>query len=211
MDTKIAAIGYKSLWWLRKICSRLPNLACYLLVGSFMSLSIRYRSLEPMHPKLAFQIKKRAAQLNTIYPWAGCESVQLQQGTDGILGGDSTTCFLADPDLDVGINDAAASDIAALVDVLCELSREFEVDWQLEHDYETDVVGYIRFGIADAEVLEELETICAIGEMIGEYDEEEGIEEAFGDDDGSAWATELQVQLIDDPDEPRLLKFPGVE
>lgn len=163
-----------------------------------------------MHPALAFQIKRRANQLNSNFGWDGCESVQLEQTTNGLLGGSSTTMFAADPDFDMGINDETASDIAALIDVLCELSREFEVDWQIEHDYEEDVVGCIREGIADVEVIEELETICAIGEMLGDF---EGDGEDFDDEsiDNGTWDDGTQVSLLLDTDEPRLLKFPGVE
>ena len=159
-----------------------------------------------MHPARAYEIKKHAAELNGLYEWVGSEEVVLDQGTDGILAGSSTTSFVVDPEIAgqlIVANEQSAGDIATLIDVLCELSRCHDVDWEIEHDYEPDVVGCIRGGVADVRVLEELETIRTIGEMLGNLDDD------FDDDleDEESYADAQAVG--EEHDGPRLLKFPG--
>jgi hypothetical protein len=172
-----------------------------------MGLSIHYRSVDAMHPARAYEIKKHAAELNALYAWVGSDEVGLDQSTDGILAGSSATSFVIDAegaDQDLVANEQSAGDIATLIDVLCELSRCHDVDWEIEHDYEPDVVGCIRGGVADVRVLEELETIRAIGEMLGNFDED--FEDDLEDDDSY-----LDAQAVgDEQDGPRLLKFPGI-
>ena len=75
------------------------------------------------------------------------------------------------------------------------------MDWEIEHDYEPDVIGYIREGVADLEVIEELETIRTIGEMLGDFDDQEIGEENFL----------VELSESEASEEPRLLKFPGLE
>ena len=172
-----------------------------------MGLSIHYRSVQPMHPALAFELKKRAVELNELYEWGCCEEVTLNQQTDGLLQGSSATSFVADPEeLDEHESIESAGDMATLVDVLCELSRCHEVDWEIRHDYEPDVIGFIREGVADLAVIEELETIRTIGEMLGDFDDDEVIE----DMGQSSLFSEIAAELSDDQEGPRLLKFPGI-
>ena len=166
-----------------------------------MGLSIHYRSIQPMHPAAAFEIKKQASELNDLYAWNGCEEVVLEQRTDGILAGSSVTSFVVDAEFlaaDASLD--SAGDIARLIDVLCELSRCHEVDWEIEHDYEPEVVGCIREGIADIELIEELETIQTIGEMLGDFDEHELETDHM-----------IEVPDAEDYEGPRLLKFPGLD
>ena len=64
----------------------------------------------------------------------------------------------------------------------------------------------IREGVADLAVIEELETIRTIGEMLGDFDDDEVI-----DDIGQASLfSDIAAELADDQEGPRLLKFPGI-
>ena len=175
-----------------------------------MGLSIRYRSVLPMHPARAFEIKKYAAELNEMYAWIGCDQVVVNQSTDGLLGGASTTSFIIDAEFVEEMessNEESAGDIATLIDVLCELSRAHDVDWEIEHDYEPDVIGCIRNGIADIQVLEELETIRTIGEMLGDFDDDE-LDEELDDDTSNLRDTSGVSKEVDGP---RLLRFPTTD
>lgn len=159
-----------------------------------------------MHPAQAFEIKKQAANLNDLYSWEGCDEVGLEQKSDGFLSGSSPTTFVADAEMLHEFDSLeSAGDMEALVDVLCELSRNHEVDWEIRHDYEPDVIGYIREGIADIEVLEELETIRTIGEMLGDFDDVE-LADVISPADYLA-----DILEPEDAAGPRLLKFPGID
>ena len=52
-------------------------------------------------------------------------------------------------------------------------------------------------------MIEELGTICTIGEMLGDFDDDLDL----SDQD---WSHEKQQQMLSE-DEPQFLKFPGVE
>ena len=155
-----------------------------------------------MHPAAAFEIKQHCTALISELDWAGCETVKLDQTTDGMLIGSSETTFAIDLDGDLTAEDTIG--IASLIDVLCELSRCHQVDWCIEHDYEDEPIGCVREGIADVAVIEELSTICTIGEMLGDFDDDLDLSD-------QEWSEQIQADLRADDGEPKLLKFPGVE
>jgi hypothetical protein len=73
---------------------------------------------------------------------------------DGLLGGSSKPNFTPHPD-DVasaeaeGLPDGTLND---LLDILCQLSRQFNVDWEISRDYSDGPLGYIRGGNIDEDV-----------------------------------------------------------
>ena len=203
-----------------------------------MGLSIRYRSTDTMHPALAFEIKQHAEQLIAGFTWLSCEPVNLQQSTDGYLGGASKPNFFpAEADTESahksGVPDGT---VMTLAEVLCQLSRDHEVDWEIGHDYEAEPIGRICSGVADKDLAEQLETLGSVGDLFDELftddedafadlDEidEEDEDDCFGDDLHSKklaqWTSaEFGAPIepsspdeSDDDGEPRVLKFPTTE
>jgi hypothetical protein len=173
-----------------------------------MGFSIHYRSTETMHPAQAYAIKQHAERLIDGYTWLACEPVILQQQSDGYLTGHSKPNFFpAEIDADAahleGLPDGT---VLTLAEVLCVLSREHGVDWDIGHDFEPDSIGCICGGVANSELMEQLETVGSIGDLL---------DDAF-DEVESDWESE-DFDLVDpesgdddrDDDGPRVLKFPG--
>jgi hypothetical protein len=175
-----------------------------------MGFSIHYRSTEAMHPARAYEIKQHAQRLIDGYTWVSCEPVIVHQQSDGYLAGQSKPNFFpaeieahaADME---GIPDGT---VLALAEVLCLLSRDHGVDWDIAHDYEPDPIGRICDGVADVDLIEQLETLGSLGDLLDEMLE----------DDDAEWESS-GFGVVDDPssdddhqeEEPRVLKFPGTE
>lgn len=185
-----------------------------------MGFCIYYRSSEPMHPALAFEINQHAQRLTSGYTWLSCEPVILDQRPDGFLGGGSKPNFVPDPIDAQSAESSSLPDgtVMTMVEVLCELSRDHPVDWEICHDYEPGPIGRIREGQAETELVEQLETLGTIGDLLDELaDEEEadwemevtgfGAHVAETDEPNQPESSETD----DDDDEPRVLKFPGAE
>jgi hypothetical protein len=175
-----------------------------------MGFSIHYRSTESMHPAQAFEIKQHAERLIHRYMWVSCEPVSLQQNTDGYLAGQSKPNFFpaeaegAGPDLE-GLCDGT---VMTLAEVLCVLSREHGIDWDIGHDYEPDPIGRISNGVANNDLMEQLETLGSIGDLLDEMVEDEDSDW----ESAEFWFSDDSAGNEDsDDEEPRVLKFPGTE
>jgi hypothetical protein len=200
-----------------------------------MGFSIRYRSTETMHPALAFAIKEHAARLIDGYSWKSCEPVSLTQRTDGYLGGASKPNFFPAEADSAGEHVRGIPDgtVLSLAEVLCTLSREYGVDWDIGHDYEPEPIGRICGGRADDHLVEQLETLGSVGDLFDElfddeadWDSEDDLaddDDLFEDDTCSKKLSQWQTAEFggadpvphdnaeDDDEGPRVLKFPGIE
>jgi hypothetical protein len=107
---------------------------------------------------------------------------------DGHLFGGSKPNFLPDPD-----DAAAAADMQSpdgttlpdgttcdLVDILCKLSRDHGVDWELSHDESPGPIGFIRNGVAEERLLQQMEAFADLPSILDEMRVE--IEEADDED-----------------------------
>ncbi len=163
-----------------------------------------------MHPALAFEISEHAHQLVSRYAWLNCEPVILRQQTDGFLSGGSQPVSINDrsdvaPAAGDGLPDGT---VMSMVDVLCELSRKHQVDWDIGHNHDPFAIGRICNGIAESDLLEQLETLDDISVPLeGLDDEADGFRAAeFGRRHDRSAAEPLDDESDDDG--PRLLKFP---
>src|SRR5262249_11212989 len=92
--------------------------------------------------------------------WLGCEPVNFSND-DGSLSGGSKPNFMPDP------HDAAAAvreglpngTTRDLLDILCRLSREHGIDWEVRDD-SGGPAAYIRNGVADRRLAGQLEAIA---------------------------------------------------
>lgn len=134
--------------------------------------------------------------------WLSCEPVSffsiLHNGPDpdGILRGFSKPNFFPHPDdassaQAEGLPDGTLRDV---LDILCELSARFDIDWEISHDYSHGPVGYIRGGVCDEDVREQCEAFAELPDVLSnEFGDEESNDDEDGDDDGG-----------------NILKFPGI-
>jgi hypothetical protein len=139
-----------------------------------MGFTVYYRSTRPVGPAEAKKIEKACDALCRGRTWLGCEPVGFfPRGQDGHLLGGSKPNFLPHPD-DVasaareGLPDGTTRD---MLDVLCRLSRDHNVDWEISHDYSNGPIGYVRSGVCGGEVLSQVEAFADLGDILaGELD-----------------------------------------
>jgi hypothetical protein len=144
-----------------------------------MGFTVYYRSTRPVSPEEADAIEQAADRLCRGRTWLGCEPVGFfAERADGRLFGGSKPNFQPHPDdaaaaAREGLPDGTTRD---LLDILCRLSREHGVDWEISHDYSNGPVGTIRDGIADGDVLSQLEAFADLGDILGDLggDEDAG-------------------------------------
>ena len=145
-----------------------------------MGFSIYYRSTRPVLPPESDTIRQAAHAANEGRTWLSCEPVHFYRGEeDGHLLGSSKPNFLPHPDdaaaaAQEGLPDGTTRD---MLDILCRLSREHGIDWELSHDHDPSI-GFIRAGVCDEEAISQIEVFGDLGDILageleGLMDEEE--------------------------------------
>jgi hypothetical protein len=139
-----------------------------------MGFSIYYRSTRPVNPAEADALREAARAACAGRTWLSCEPIHFFAGQeDGHLFGGSKPNFQPHPDdaaaaAREGLPDGTARD---LLDILGLLSRDHAVDWDLSHDH--GPVGYIRGGVCDQHVLDQIEALADLGDILGELGDED--------------------------------------
>jgi hypothetical protein len=145
-----------------------------------MGFSVNYRSTRPVAAEVAVAIEKAGHELCRERTWLSCEPVNfVADPDDGRLFGGSKPNFMPHPDdaasaASQGLPDGTTRD---LLDVLCQLSRDHGVDWEISHDYSNGPIGHIRAGTCDDAVRAQVEALGDLGDILaGELDDldEEG-------------------------------------
>jgi hypothetical protein len=135
-----------------------------------MGFSVYYCSTGPVRPTKVDAIVQAASVLCRGRTWLGCESVRFSRRDDGRLCGGSKPNFQPHPD-DVasaareGLPNGTTRD---MLDILCQLSREYGIDWEIGHDHSDGPVGYIRDGFCDGEVVAQIEAFADLGDILGD-------------------------------------------
>jgi hypothetical protein len=177
-----------------------------------MGFCLYYRSSEPMHPALAFEIGEDVDRLVQQFAWCNCDPVTLKQETDGFLAGESNAWFCTGDVQDDTFSSLPPAVLMTVIEVLCQLSANHDVDWVFGHDYEVGPVGRICDGIAEADLIEEIETLDSIGDLIDDIDRDEcGADDNWVEFGLRDYHAASPVEDETDDDGPRLLKFPGTD
>jgi hypothetical protein len=135
-----------------------------------MAFSVYYRSMRPVSPAKVDAVEQAADNLCRGRTWLGCEPVGFFRQDHGHLFGGSKPNFQQHLD-DVAL--AARERLPNgttrdMLDVLCQLSRDHGIDWEISHDHSDGPVGYIRGGVCDAEVLAQIEAFADLGDILGD-------------------------------------------
>ncbi len=133
-----------------------------------MGISIGYSFTAPVTADTAAAVLEATDALGNDRAWLSCEPPFLNND-DGVLCGFSKPNFTPHPDdapsaASEGLPDGALSD---LLEILCELSRQFDVDWEISHDYTDGPVGFIRRGVVDDEVRTQCDAFSELAENLG--------------------------------------------
>jgi hypothetical protein len=70
-----------------------------------------------------------------------------------------------------------------MVEILCQLSRDHGVDWEFHHDYDPGPIGFIRRGVCEPRLLDQVEAFADLGDILGDLTagSEDGVD--GGDDE----------------------------
>jgi hypothetical protein len=145
-----------------------------------MGFRIHYRTTKPVNAEQADAIRGSAESLVHGRTWLSCEPVGFySELEDGRLAGGSKPNFMPHPD-DVAsaerenLPDGTLLDV---LDILCALSKEHGVDWEFSHDFDPGPVGFIRDGVCDLRLKQQLNAIAELADDLqGELDIDEGDE-----------------------------------
>ena len=87
---------------------------------------------------------------------------------------------------------------------MCELSREFGIDWEFSHDHDPGPIGFIRDGHADSDLCHEIESIGLMADVFARQ------VESMESPNLHAFRRDLAPDDDGGGDEgPQILKFPG--
>lgn len=150
-----------------------------------MGFTINYRSTRPVSPAEAAAINRTTDEACQGHTWLSCEPIHFHVDDEGFLDGSSKPNFHPHPD-DVasaarwGLPDGTARD---LLDVLCRLSRDHGIDWEIRHDYSDGPIGFIREGVCDADVQMQVEAFADLAEELGSLSDDEFFGRSRDDED----------------------------
>lgn len=142
-----------------------------------MGFTVYYRSTRPIAAPVAAALERSTDELSRGRTWLSCEPVHFfPESKDGHLLGGSKPNFQPHPD-DVasaareGLPDGTTLD---MLDVLCQLSRNHGIDWEISHDHSDGPVGYIRSGVCDKDVVSQVEAFAEVGDILRAGNDGEG-------------------------------------
>ena len=135
-----------------------------------MGFAVYYRSTRPVSQPQRDAIRAAARAAVEGRTWLGCEPVVFASTEDGHLLGGSKPNFMPHPDdaaaaAREGLPDGTTRD---MIDILCRLSRDHGVDWEISHDDSGGPIGYIRGGVCDADALARIEAFDDLGDILRE-------------------------------------------
>jgi hypothetical protein len=136
-----------------------------------MGFAIAYTTTEQISPALQREIIDSLKKHSAGRTWLSCEPPWLIN-QDGYLVGGSK------PRDDFDRRDVASAKaeglpdgtVNALLDCLCGVSAEFDIDWEISHDYSDSPVGYIRCGECDDEVRSLCQAFTDLGDDLRNLD-----------------------------------------
>lgn len=144
-----------------------------------MGFSLYYRTVQRVSAEKAVSIQRAAAAANERRSWLSCEPVQFNPiHIAGHLEGGSKHNFSPSAEDAAAARREELPDGTArdLIDILCTLSREHGVDWEIRHDAVPGPIGIIRRGIGSAKLLEQVDALADVTLMLG------SIEDDYGDE-----------------------------
>jgi hypothetical protein len=141
-----------------------------------MGFTIYYRSTRAVSQEEAEVIGRAARDACRGRTWLNCEPVHFFSGSeDGCLFGGSKPNFRPHPDdvASAARRELPHGGVRDMLEVLCRLSREHDLDWEISHDHSGGPVGLIRAGECDRDVLAQVEAFADVAEYLGSLSEEE--------------------------------------
>lgn len=139
-----------------------------------MGFAIGYQSTETISPALQAEVIEAAHKLAEGRTWLRCAPVCLSD-ENGYLAGVSKPNFTPHPSDVASAKQEALpiGKVSDMLDILCALSSEFDIDWEIAHDYSEGPLGYIRQGRCDEVVRTQCDAFDGVSEDFPDgYDED---------------------------------------
>ncbi len=138
-----------------------------------MGFAFYYQSTEAVDSRKRAAIDADCRRLCEGRTWLSCEPVHFGD-VDGRMWGGSKPNYMPHPDdvADAALQGLPDGTIQDALNILCQLSRDHGVDWEITHDEADGPIGFIRNGHADYEVVTQLEQFASLVEVLEEYREE---------------------------------------
>ena len=169
-----------------------------------MGFTVYYQSTTAIPPITRLAVSATAGEMCEGYTWLTCDPVSffLTDGTGHMIGGVKSK-FRRHPDdiAEETSENLPNGTITDALDILCELSRQFDIEWEFSHDHKPDPIGTIRHGYVDQELQNRIEGIAHATQIFASIDGDQ-------DYDGQPTAPE---KADDEDDGPRILKFGPVD
>jgi hypothetical protein len=168
-----------------------------------MGFTVYYRSTVSLDADRADQIRRAISKANKGRSWLSCEPVSIfGEQEDGHLFGGSKPNFMPHPD---DVAEAQAENlpdgtILDVLEILCDVSESHGVDWEFSHDHDPGPIGFVRNGIAESQLREQIDAFAELCGAIGECESD------FADDSTS---TNHESESGEDDDPPILRLWPG--
>lgn len=134
-----------------------------------MGFSVHYQTTEMISRGLQAEIVVAIDDLRRGRTWLSCE-IPFLSDDQGYMSGSSKPNFMPAA-IDVaaaakeGLPDGTLLD---LLDILCALSNQFDIDWEISHDHSDGPLGYVRQGRCDDEVRVQCEGIQEMAQDIAD-------------------------------------------
>ncbi|MBN1911152.1 MAG: hypothetical protein JW818_15505 [Pirellulales bacterium] len=168
-----------------------------------MSFTIYYQSTKPVPADLHEAIDHDVERLCHGRSWLSCEPIGFSEYHPYLSGG-------VKPNFTPHPEDIAAAKAESLpdgtlldaIDILVELSKTYGIDWEFSHDYDPGPIGHIRGGVADPDLLRQLEALGEFTEFLSDE-----MDADFGQSGTGRNDDDLDEDGDDEP--PNIIKFPG--
>jgi len=140
-----------------------------------MGISIQYRSLHPVGAEQADAVRDAAHEANAGRTWLSCEPVFFYPKevakSDHLLGSSKPNLSPHPDDVEAASRmDLPDGGFQDVLEILCQLSREFQIDWEIQNDFVPNSVSYIRDGACDSNLNDLAETISDVSQFLEELE-----------------------------------------
>lgn len=177
-----------------------------------MGFTVYYQSTEPVNETTQAAVTKSLDDLCEGRTWLSCEPVGFfGDGSNEFLMGGSKPNFdphpqdIADAQAD-GLPDGTLRDV---VEILCQLSTKFGIDWQFSHDHDPGPIGFVRGGVADADLENQMAGI--LSSVHNEFGSATNDASPHGNLAASRRQNESENDSDNDDDGPMILKFGPID
>jgi hypothetical protein len=146
-----------------------------------MGFTIYYQSTRRLSPARADAIRRATETLIVGRTWLSCEPVGFfpHQKDERLFGGSKPNFQPHPEDMAAAAGESVPDGtVRDMIEILCKLSSDFDVDWEFSHDHDPGPIGFIRRGVCEQRVWDQVDAFGDLGgilrEMMGDFETQIG-------------------------------------